>query len=704
MATDKRELLLVVRGKDEGAKRTLDGVADSAEDLQDELGDVHHGLKTLDKQTSDTTRKLESLRREFARSGDVGLLKDIQKAEAELKKLSRQRKLSLGVDIERDLTRVDARLTELTRRREALIEAKADKKAIALVAGQIEELTRRRKALVEVSFDRNGANLARRGLEALLSDAATEAAPGMAGKLAAALPSFATKFGGAGGAIGAGLAVGAVPVLGAAVAGAIIGGAGVGGVVGGFVVAARHPAVKAEATSLAEDIGRALESAAEPMVPATIDVLKIIRGKFHEAEGDIAGIFESAAEQAPVLAEGAGEGIKSVIHGVRELVQRADPIIDVLADGFRNIGRAVDEGLGDLADNANEGARALQLVLAVVEGIVTATFKMVDGLAETYGWMESVAGIMRGDPGPLIRNLYEDAYEAERSARDLTETQQGLIGGFHLTAEAANQAADATRAYADANRTLTDQNLSVAESTLRYKEAAEAARDAIDKKKEVGLDEQKSLLSQARASNTLIESLDRQGASAAVLADKQRLARKEFILVATQMGYTGKEAEHLADEYLAVPRAVNTLFTADTDQAARNLRDVRDLIARIKSKRVVITVDTRGRQTTRSEGRAVGIGDLGGREKGGPVRAGEAYLVGEKRPEVFVPDRDGTIIPSVEKFARAAGKMSLGGGPAVVNVILPSGMDHEQRSYWMRQIRVEVAGPGSGSVQRAFGR
>ena len=35
------------------------------------------------------------------------------------------------------------------------------------------------------------------------------------------------------------------------------------------------------------------------------------------------------------------------------------------------------------------------------------------------------------------------------------------------------------------------------------------------------------------------------------------------------------------------------------------------------------------------------------RQFGGPVRAGNPYLVGERRPEVFIPDRNGTILPGV---------------------------------------------------------
>lgn len=38
----------------------------------------------------------------------------------------------------------------------------------------------------------------------------------------------------------------------------------------------------------------------------------------------------------------------------------------------------------------------------------------------------------------------------------------------------------------------------------------------------------------------------------------------------------------------------------------------------------------------------------GARVAGGPVSAGKAYLVGEKRPEIFVPNTSGTILPSAD--------------------------------------------------------
>ena len=42
-----------------------------------------------------------------------------------------------------------------------------------------------------------------------------------------------------------------------------------------------------------------------------------------------------------------------------------------------------------------------------------------------------------------------------------------------------------------------------------------------------------------------------------------------------------------------------------------------------------------------------GFFGLPGRERGGPVSAGQPYVVGEKRAELFVPTQNGVIIPKV---------------------------------------------------------
>ena len=90
-----------------------------------------------------------------------------------------------------------------------------------------------------------------------------------------------------------------------------------------------------------------------------------------------------------------------------------------------------------------------------------------------------------------------------------------------------------------------------------------------------------------------------------------------------------------------------------------------------------------GKSASGGKGKGIG-GFLGGilgglfRENGGPVKAGQPYIVGERQPELFVPRRSGTIVPKVG-----------GGGTTTTNIVNVS-VDAKGSS---------VAGSGSGADQ-----
>lgn len=75
----------------------------------------------------------------------------------------------------------------------------------------------------------------------------------------------------------------------------------------------------------------------------------------------------------------------------------------------------------------------------------------------------------------------------------------------------------------------------------------------------------------------------------------------------------------------------------------------------------------------------------GARASGGPVSKGKAYIVGENRPEVFVPGQNGTIIPRIPS--------SSGGGQTNVNVSVIN------NSAAQVQTQEVVDGRGNRSVQ-----
>jgi hypothetical protein len=89
-------------------------------------------------------------------------------------------------------------------------------------------------------------------------------------------------------------------------------------------------------------------------------------------------------------------------------------------------------------------------------------------------------------------------------------------------------------------------------------------------------------------------------------------------------------------------------------------------------------------------------GSILGRETGGPVTAGQPYIVGEKRPELFVPNSNGRIVPDL---GGAGGKSDT---VNIVNNFTINALDSRSVAELISQgepNRVIV-----GSIQKAFNR
>jgi hypothetical protein len=71
------------------------------------------------------------------------------------------------------------------------------------------------------------------------------------------------------------------------------------------------------------------------------------------------------------------------------------------------------------------------------------------------------------------------------------------------------------------------------------------------------------------------------------------------------------------------------------------------------------------------------------RADGGPVNAGEPYIVGERRPELFVPSTSGTILPSVPS--------GFGGQTFVQNIYNPLPEQPSDSVRALRRVALEVA-------------
>lgn len=95
---------------------------------------------------------------------------------------------------------------------------------------------------------------------------------------------------------------------------------------------------------------------------------------------------------------------------------------------------------------------------------------------------------------------------------------------------------------------------------------------------------------------------------------------------------------------------------------------------------------------------------MGKRATGGPVVGGQPYIVGERRPEVFVPNVSGTVIPSVNAAMAKASQPQASARPAVMQFDLRGAVVTEDLLAQMNRIGAVAAGAGRAMALAEVGQ
>ncbi|MEV1321954.1 hypothetical protein AB0J14_38400 [Micromonospora arborensis] len=285
-----------------------------------------------------------------------------------------------------------------------------------------------------------------------------------------------------------------VPTLAAAVSGAVVGGVGVGGVIGGVVLAARDDRVKSAGASLGAFILGDLQDRASGFVPVVLDGIDDIRAGWATLGPDLDRIFKSSRFVEPLVA-GAISGGRRIVGGLADVIDDADPVVASLGASFDRLGDAVGDTLSTLAQDADEGASAIDDLSMSVANFVRVTGAIIHGAAAVKGFADQVdIAIDRGrywtedwmSSGGVLKefgiqlDLTADGFKA--GSKEAEAYRRAGLG----TAEASDFATlklagmtDAQIAAADSSGTFaskTDEvNGLLGRSTGRYIETASAA-------------------------------------------------------------------------------------------------------------------------------------------------------------------------------------------------------------------------------------
>jgi hypothetical protein len=427
--------------------------------------------------------------------------------------------------------------------------------------------------------------------------------------------------------IGAGIA--AAPIIGATVAAAVVGASGVGGVVGGLLLAKQDARVQAAAKSLSSFIGDELNEAAGPFVPATLAGIGQIRAEFGRMEGDFRSIFASASRYVGPLISGVSGLVENTLHGIRDAVDKAGPVIDVLKQDLPELGHALGDVLSELANDAPTAAAALDQVFKVAEFGIETLGSTLDGLTKVYGFLAG-SGLL-GEKAQLSWIGYTTASKLAAASSDTLAGSQHDLG---IQTKATTDATTAQRkALVDldkAMRAQVDPLFAFLDGQDKAKKAQDDLTAAI---KKYGPRSSEAAAATRNLAEAALDLQDKADAAGITADGKLTPALKRALSAA---GLTKGEIAGVRDQLRSAKAALDAYD--GTNARATVLLDVRERID--------------------DSGHRIG----GYRAEGGPVKKGHVYVVGEKRPELFVPDRDGTIIPSVDQLGAAGSALAGGAG------------------------------------------
>lgn len=349
-----------------------------------------------------------------------------------------------------------------------------------------------------------------------------------------------------------GIGIGAAPLLGASVSAGIIGAVGAGGVIGAISLLSDDARIKSAGERLRERFLFTFRESALPAINPLLDAMSLVDDHIDGWGESLYGVFSNSTRNLDGFLRPVLDGVDNLIEAFAELTDQAiDPVMDSLGVGGKEVLDSFADGLRLLTDNGDEAADALLLLLVTSAKLIDVTFRVVDALSEAYRWMRIYSAFSAGDVAGAMRLVAQNEMEVAEGADTMSTS-------YHDASDAAEELTEKQNELNEAIYRAAELNISAAEAQINYTEKVKDATEAADKHSKVTDDERSALLDLARASNSLIQKLDEQGVSTNDLRKKTDQSRRDFIAAARQMGMNKKQAEQLADAYLAIPRRVHT--------------------------------------------------------------------------------------------------------------------------------------------------
>jgi hypothetical protein len=653
-----RDLRINVDGDSGGGQRALEELAAAsaaaareADRMAAQFREAKRDASQLDKQLAETAVATRALAKEFAKTNDTGIKKQLdqqRKAAAELKRLrsevigdsehAAQAAARLADSAARDFDKFAAAAAR------DFAKAKAHSDALAAKAAKNFAKMREEAEKTSLSFsDFTG------GFGSAFSGGLTSPV-GLTLGATAVVPALA----GVGGALTAGAGIGAV-------------GAGIGGAVLG------DPDRFGAAWKTQTDrIKKEFIDASQPFVGPTLSAISSV-GPLVASWGIDKTLGKAASYVQPLVA--GLEGFASELEGgFAALVDNAGPAIQAIAANLPEAGAMISQGLKDVAANAEGGAQALGDIIQAAGALTQAVLEAVAASEEMYAGFKKAdaeaANFVRSHQTSLaiLTGGLSQLFLAESDAfnADEVQTYGHALSGVALTGTiAADQAAASAAAYAKLGEQLgvtavkadnlaegaqqifsallaaDHATLSWDESLTNLQEALKENGKTVDEHTKKGQANREAVLSSIASNEQLYVSNIQQGKGVDFATAAYDKNEKAIEATLRQAGLSQDAIDGLVGKYRSVPDKIKT--DLQMNGIANAINDLDDVLRRINHlpprKTVDVNVVVTGQIGLAEQ--LLGAGIIGSlapkrRAKGGIRHAATGLIVGPSDPGTLI--------------------------------------------------------------------
>jgi hypothetical protein len=492
--------------------------------------------------------------------------------------------------------------------------------------------------------------------------------------------------------IGGAIGVAAAPFLLSALSSAVSAGAGAGVLGVGIMAAVKGDSSIQDAGKAAgSSFAKGLEDSAKVLRGPVLDSLGILSAAGDRLNKNLAGTFADLSDDLVPFTRkvvGAAEAIEgSLLNAAR----KSGPALDGLGDSIGLLGDGVSKFIDGVADGGPQAAENMRLLAASISDTLAVTGKLIGEVSKM-----SDNPIFTGLFGKLIKDGYgaliEKTDQAAGSSDDLKGKQTGLADQMEVTNKAAREQADAFTELSNVLKSETDPVFGMLRAQDQLKEAQKGVTDALKEHGRNSPQYEEALRRQAEAA------LGLEAAAGKVATTSSGKLGPALRATLREAGFTERQIRDLERQFRnaksagdAFAKNYKARITADTAQAEANMKRAKRMYDAFRSKKITVSVYV---ASTVSDSVYNRLGDKMLRAEGGPVVKGRPYIVGEKRAEVFVPDSDGTIVPSVGGFMNSRGGGgaggAMGGGATMIGFDF-RGADTEFGRLFLRILRTQSA-------------